>query len=290
MTSPRRRWIHQVTASALWAGLSPWVRAQPRPAALRITALPEEPGPELARRLAPLLRHLESALGQAVEFVPASDQATAIDFVVSKRADMAWLSGYGLVQALARAEGRLLPLVQREEDERNRSVFIASDPAIRRLTDLRGKTFSFGAQNSATGHLMPRSVLMQAGILAERDFRRLAFSGTHEATLAAVASGKVQAGVVLAATWERRLTEDRQDPIPVHAFHTTARYCDYSWTVHADMPGSTQAQIRRSMLALNRDTPNGKEILELARATRYTETDADNYRAIEAAARSAGLL
>jgi ABC-type phosphate/phosphonate transport system substrate-binding protein len=39
-----------------------------------------------------------------------------------------------------------------------------------------------------------------------------------------------------------------------------------------------------------RDTPEGKEILELQRATRFIPTKADNYKGIEAAARSAGLL
>jgi ABC-type phosphate/phosphonate transport system substrate-binding protein len=34
----------------------------------------------------------------------------------------------------------------------------------------------------------------------------------------------------------------------------------------------------------------GKEILELQRATRFVPTKADNYKGIEAAARSAGLL
>jgi phosphonate transport system substrate-binding protein len=45
-----------------------------------------------------------------------------------------------------------------------------------------------------------------------------------------------------------------------------------------------------AMLELNRETSPGKEILELQRATRFVPTKADNYKGIEAAARSAGLL
>ena len=44
------------------------------------------------------------------------------------------------------------------------------------------------------------------------------------------------------------------------------------------------------MLALSRDTAEGKEILELQRATRFVPTKVDNYKGIEAAGRSAGLL
>jgi len=41
------------------------------------------------------------------------------------------------------------------------------------------------------------------------------------------------------------------------------------------------------LLALSRDSAEGKEILELQRATRFVPTEAGNYKGIEAAARSA---
>jgi phosphonate transport system substrate-binding protein len=41
---------------------------------------------------------------------------------------------------------------------------------------------------------------------------------------------------------------------------------------------------------LNSSTPEGKEILDLQRATRFVPTKAENYKGIESAARAAGLL
>ena len=43
-------------------------------------------------------------------------------------------------------------------------------------------------------------------------------------------------------------------------------------------------------LWLNKNDPQGKEILDLQRATRFIPTKAENYNAIEAAAHNAGLL
>jgi phosphonate transport system substrate-binding protein len=213
-----------------------------------------------------------------------------VETVVNKKVDMAWFGGFTHVQAQVRSGGKMLPLVQREEDEKFRSVFITSDPAVQTLADLKGKDVTFGSQSSTSGHLMPRSFLLQAGVNPEKDFRRTAFSGAHDATIAAVASGKVQAGALNISVWEKFVADKKVDTTKVRAFYTTPPYYDYNWTVHADMPAALQTKLREAFLALNKSTPEGKEILELQRATRFVPTTADNYKGIEAAARSAGLL
>jgi phosphonate transport system substrate-binding protein len=60
--------------------------------------------------------------------------------------------------------------------------------------------------------------------------------------------------------------------------------------VHADMPAAQREKLTQAFLALNRDTAEGKEILDLQRATRFVATKVDNYKGIEQAARNAGLL
>jgi phosphonate transport system substrate-binding protein len=183
-----------------------------------------------------------------------------------------------------------VPLVQREEDEKFRSVFITSDPAIKTLADLKGKNVSFGSQSSTSGHLMPRSFLLDAKIDPDKDFKRVAYSGAHDATIAAVAAGKVEAGALNISVWEKFVADRKVDPAKVRVIYTTPPYFDYNWTVHADMPAATREKLTRAFLDLNRNTPEGKEILELQRATKFVPTRADNYKGIEAAARSAGLL
>jgi phosphonate transport system substrate-binding protein len=87
-----------------------------------------------------------------------TDYAAAVEALVNRKVDLAWFGGFTFVQAHQRSKGQVLPLVQREEDTRFRSVFITTDPAIRTLADLRGKDVSFGSPSSTSGHLMPRSV------------------------------------------------------------------------------------------------------------------------------------
>ena len=256
----------------------------------RVTAIPDESPTELARKAAPLMKYLEAQLGMKVEYTPVTDYAAAVEALVNKKVDLAWFGGFTFVQANVRSAGKMIPLVQREEDEKFRSVFITGDAAIKTLADLKGKDVSFGSQSSTSGHLMPRSFLLQNGINPEKDFKRVAYSGAHDATVAAVAAGKVQAGALNISVWERLVADKKVDTDKVKVFFTTPPYYDYNWTVHSDMPAALREKLSAALLGLNKNTPEGKEILGLQRATRFVPSKTENYKGIEAAARNAELL
>ena len=258
---------------------------------LRVTAIPDESPTELARKFEPLGKYLESKLGMKVEFTPVTDYAAAVETLVNKKIDLAWFGGFTFVQSSVRSNGKTLPLVQREEDAVFKSVFITStDSGINKLDDLKGKTLSFGSQSSTSGHLMPRSFLLAAKIDPDRDLKRVSFSGAHDATIAAVASGKVDAGALNVSVWNKFVEDKKVDPNAVKVFFTTPAYFDYNWTVHADMPAALREKIARAFLDLDPATPQGAEILKLQRATRFIPTRVDNYAGIKAAAENAGLL
>lgn len=261
------------------------------PGVLRVTAIPDESPTELARKFAPLGKYLEGKLGMKVEWTPVTDYAAAVETVVNRKIDLAWFGGFTFVQASVRSNGKVIPLVQREEDERFRSVFITdAKSGIAKLEDLKGKTLSFGSASSTSGHLMPRSFLLAAKINPDADLKRVSFSGAHDATIAAVASGKVDAGALNISVWEKFVADKKVDTSQVKVFYTTPAYYDYNWTVHADMPAELREKIRQAFLALNPATPEGKEILGLQRATRFIATQPENYVGIKAAAENAGLL
>ena len=256
----------------------------------RITAIPDESPTELARKAVPLVKYLEAKLGMKVEFTPVSDYAASVEALVNKKIDMAWFGGFTFVQAQVRSGGKMIPIAQREEDEKFRSVFITGEPGITTLADLKGRDVSFGSQSSTSGHLMPRSFLLQAGVNPDKDFHRVAYSGAHDATIAAVASGKVHAGALNISVWDKFVADKKVDTSKVRVFFTTPPYFDYNWTVHAEMPAALREKLTQALLTLSRDNDAGREILELQRATRLIPSKAENYRGIEAAARSAGLL
>jgi phosphonate transport system substrate-binding protein len=278
-----------VAAIATLGSLAP--RSAAAQQLLRVTAIPDEAPTELARKFAPLGHYIESKLGVKVEWTPVNDYAAAVEALVNNKVDLAWFGGFTFVQASVRSGGQVIPLVQRAEDEKFRSVFIAGAASgIRSLADLKGRTLSFGSQSSTSGHLMPRSALLAAGIDPDRDLRRISFSGAHDATIAAVAGGKVDAGALNISVWDKFVAEGKVNADEVKVFYTTPPFYDYNWSVGTQMPAALRDRLRQAFLDLNGDTPEGKEILGLQRASRFIPTRPDNYKGIEAAARNAGLL
>ena len=273
-----------VTGAALFSGN---VFAQQ---VLRVSAIPDEAPTELQRKFKPLGNYLEQKLGMKVEFTPVTDYAASVEGLINNKLDMVWFGGFTFVQANVRSKGQVIPIVQREEDQKFRSVFITTAKTINSLEDLRGKTFTFGSESSTSGHLMPRSYLLAAHIDPDIDLKRIAFSGAHDATVAAVAGGKVDAGALNISVWEKLVAEGKVDPKVVRVFYTTPGFYDYNWSVRADMNPVLRKKLTDAFLALDKNNPQDKEILDLQRTVRFIPTEAKNYAAIETAARSAGLL
>ena len=265
-------------------------QAQSADHVFRVSAIPDEAPTELQRKFKPLGEYLEKKIGMKVEFTPVTDYAASVEALINKKVDLVWFGGFTFVQAKDRSKNQITPLVQRDIDEKFRSVFITTNKDINKLEDLKGHTLSFGSEGSTSGHLMPRSFLLGAKINPDTDLKRISFSGAHDATVAAVAGGKVDAGALNISVWEKLVEANKVDPKTVRVFYTTPGYYDYNWSVRSDMNPALQKKIRDAFLALNDSTPEGKEILELQRATKFIATKPENYKAIEAAARNAGLL
>ncbi|SDT96632.1 phosphonate transport system substrate-binding protein [Pseudomonas pohangensis] len=256
---------------------------------LRVTAIPDEAPTELQRKFKPLGEYLEQQLGMKVEFTPVADYPAVVEALAADRVDLAWLGGFTFVQARLKT-GNAIPLVQREQDAVFTSKFISSDPAVKSLADLKGKTFAFGSVSSTSGSLMPRYFMLQEEIVPEQFFSRVAYSGAHDATAAWVEAGKVDGGVLNASVWDKLVASGKVDTSKVHVFATTPTYYDYNWTVRGNLDPVLIEKITAAFLALDPAKPADKAILDLQAATRFIPTNADNYKGIEAAAKAAGLL
>ncbi len=257
---------------------------------LRISAIPDENPTELQRKFSKVAAYLEKEVGVKIQYTAVTDYAAVVEALAAKKIDMAWLGGFTFVQARLRT-GNAIPIVQRAEDEKFTSKFIASvTSGIKGLSDLKGKNFTFGSVSSTSGHLMPRYFLLQNKIDPEKDFRRVAFSGAHDATALQVESGRVDAGALNASVWEKLVREKKVDTGKVRVIWTTPPYYDYNWTVRGDLDPAIVKKLTAAFLKLDAGNPAHKELLDLQRASKFVPTRPENYKGIEEAARSAGLL
>lgn len=72
-------------------------------------------------------------------------------------------------------------------------IFVRPESDIESISELKGKTFAFGARYSTQGYLIPRKMLEDAGI-TPNELNYHVFTGSHSNTVRAVLNGEFDAG------------------------------------------------------------------------------------------------
>ena len=275
-------------------------QAAPR-TVLRISAIPDQK-PEKLNRLYPLVAsELSRQLGVPVTYVPMVDYAAAVSAFRSGSLDLVWFGGLTGVQARLQRPGARV-LAQRDIDVNFHSIFIANSRSglkpinrQRELVELRGRRFTFGSENSTSGRLMPQFFLTEAGVKLS-DFAGGApgFSGSHDTTIALVASGAYEAGVVNAQVWQSSLRDGRVSRSRVIPIWKTPGYRDYHWIAQGDLDarfgkGFTN-RLQRAILSWRPSDPEQKQILSLFGAHQFTSAKASDYAQIEQVGRQIGKI
>jgi phosphonate transport system substrate-binding protein len=261
------------------------------PASLRMSAIPDENPTELMRIYTPFAEYLQREIGIPVQFTPVVDYAATVEGMAANKLDLVWFGGLTHVQARIRTNHTAYAIAMREEDLEFKSVFITNPQAnVKSLQELKGKTFAFGSAGSTSGHTMPRYFLLKAGIVPEQDFSKFSFSGAHDATAAWVESGRVDAGALNFLVWDKLVETKKVDINNVSIFWTTPVYVDYVWTVRAGIDKSTVEKITKAFLKLDYTKPEDKKLLDLHRTKGYIAAKDEDWKGIEEAAITAGLL
>ena len=192
-------------------------------------------------------------------------------------------------------------IAQRDIDADFHSLFIANRSAglepfddVSGLTALEGKTLTFGSETSTSGRLMPTYFMEQAGLAIEDLSGPPGFSGSHDATIEAVASGAFQVGAVNEQVYTATEEAGEVDLSDVVVLFRSPGYADYHWLVRPDVDdvfgeGTTQ-DLQDFLLGLDTGKEKDAQILELFGAESFIEAEDSAYDQLEEVARAQGLL
>ncbi len=261
---------------------------------LVLSAIPDQDPEKLQRLYGPLAEYLSKALGVKVEYKPVTDYKAVVTAFKVGDLDLVWFGGLTGVQARLQVP-QAQAIVQRDIDEKFRSVFIANAASgIKTFADLKGHTFTFGSESSTSGRLMPQYFLEKAGVRLT-DFKGSpGFSGSHDKTIELVTAGSFEAGAVNEQVWKKRLEKNTVDTSKVVVISTTEPYHDYHWLLNPGAPkrfgGDLQGKLVAAFKALAATDPKQAAILDLFGAKQFIETKNDNYQEIEQIGRSTGLI
>jgi phosphonate transport system substrate-binding protein len=143
-------------------------------------------------------RVLGRLVGMPVRVTVASDYAAVIEALRNRTADLAFVhpGGYVLAHREARATIVARNLWHGKSSFTSR-IFVRKESNIRSVEELRGKTIAFVDPASSSGYIYPMVLLVQRGLVKNRDprtfFKEVVFSGAHDASMRALLNGHVDA-------------------------------------------------------------------------------------------------
>lgn len=196
-SAARRTALGAALVLTVCAGLPRHASAQPR--ALTIGLIPAEDSQAMIESSRQVLDALQQQLGMPVKPFVATDYNGVIEALRAKKLDVAYLGpfSYVLASSVAEVEAFSVAVTKKTGQSAYRSVILArKDSGLRSVAELKGRNFAFVDPSSASGHLFPKAGLQQTGLDPETYFGRVVFSGSHDASILAVANKKVDAAAV----------------------------------------------------------------------------------------------
>ena len=238
-----------------------------RPGILRIGVQPDAAPDIIKDKYSPLIEYLHRDTGITTELVIPKNYDELVTLLHHKAIDLAFLGGYTYV--LAHDRDHVVPLAMRDIDLQLTSLFLVrpNDPAVT-LEDLKDKRFTFGSRLSTAGHLMPRFFLREHGIVPEKFFSQILYSGAHDNTAYWVRDGKVDAGVANSEVIRKMFTDDKLGVNDVRILWETPAFPDYVWAAQEDLDPGRRQKILDSLLSLSIANPEHSLILEAVGAQR----------------------
>lgn len=213
------------------------------------------------------------AHGIALEFALFSTYERQIEALLAGHVDVAYDGPLAHVRVKRRTEGRSISIAMRDIDrDFQTKILVRRDAGIRSLADLQGKALALGSRDSVQARILPLWFLKRAGAdVARLDLMPFESApGKHGDNaqgeldvLAAVQSGRAQAGAVGSTIWQAEQAAGRVDPHRVEILWTTPSYDHHILDAMPTLPEAKAQSLQRILLDLRWNNPKHRKLLEI---------------------------
>lgn len=221
---------------------------------LRIGLIPADDAAEMVRAYEPIKDYLSEELGIPVQLQVTSDYTSAIEAMRAKHIDMAWFGPFSYVIASNVAGAEAIVNGVRRSDGKadyHSVIVVNANSGIETLADLKGKSFAFVDPASTSGNLMPRKMLIDAGIDPDNDFGNSYYAGTHNAVEYAIANGRVDAGADSDNSYNRMVESGEIDPEVNKVIHTSEPIPGSPIALRGDLPEEFKEKIINALVNMD---------------------------------------
>jgi len=171
----------------------------------------------------------------------------------------------------------------------NGQIIARAGRGITKLADLKGKTFARVDPLSTSGWIIPMLTMKAAGIVPERDLKQIVDAGSHDAVVAAVYNGDVDAGACYVDA-RTRIEKDKPDVMEkVLVLQVSAPIPNDGVQFHPSLPKDLRDKIVKAILDMAK-TEIGKKAINVAyQWTSLTPKDDTFYDPFRQVLQAAGM-
>ena len=272
-------------ATALLAAVFTSAHAQNLdPKTLRVALLPDENASTIIQNAQPLKAHLEKSLNRNIELIVTTDYSSMIEAMRFGRIEVAYFGPLSYVLAKSKSDIEAFAVGVSNGSPTYTSVVITqADSPIRKITDLKDKTVAYGDRASTSSHLVPRAMIEDGGLVAERDYKTV-YVGAHDAVARAVETGKANAGALSRPIYETLLKSGRINPDKVRILAETKPIPNYPMAMQSKLAPALKEQIRAAFVDLK-----DPAILKTFRAQGFAATNDGAYDVLRTTAKVLNL-
>lgn len=265
--------------------------AGPRPGTLVLALVPETNVFRQRARFEPLEAWLTREGGIAVHFTTVAHHGDALDALEAGRVDGALLGSFAGAVAIERLGAiPVARLVSPDGASTYRGVLVVRrDSGLRTAGQLRGKKMAFVDRATSAGWVFPLAWLREQGIPGpDGFFSESWFTGSHDASIAAVLDRSADVGAAKSTVLEELRAEDPRVSRDLLVLASSPALPSSGIFLRRDTDPAVVARLRKALLELER-APGGPELLARVRVGRFVEASAADYRAVHELAARAGI-
>jgi phosphonate transport system substrate-binding protein len=149
---------------------------------------------------APVIKHLSDELGRPVKLMVVPNDELGAKIQTGEIHVAQFGAALYVVTKREYPKLKYLATAQTTKAGKKRSLYFSwfithKDSDVKKMVDLKGKTFAFVNKTSSSGYVYPRAYLKTRNIVPENYFKAVLFAGSHEGVTDKVAAREVDGGV-----------------------------------------------------------------------------------------------
>lgn len=223
---------------------------------LRMGVVPLESPAVMFKKFNPLAEYLSGVLKRRIDLKVTVDFETAVNDIGKGITQICFMTPSTYVEAREKYGVQVLVKALTDGKPFHHSVIVTrGDSGISSVGELRGRSFAFGDIHSTSSHIVPRAMLLEAGVDLG-DLRYYNYLGHHDDVARAVIEGDFDAGGLMESTAERFRGEG------LKVLKVSEDIPEFNICVTDDFEPRLASELKNALISLHDETPEGAMVLK----------------------------